>query len=421
MERFSAYLLIAFIAISLSAGTALSLTLEEAISLAKENLPSYRASMIKIKSSEALYSASMSPYLPSVDASTAQRKHYTSMDEHDSRTYNLTLSYTLFDGGRRKANRNIAGLNLDTDKEELNKIFMEIQFNVKVAFYTAIAQRDILHQRELRLQNAQKDYEVAEGRYRLGVAKLSDVLHSSVRLQQAKFNLVQAEGELKTALAELNSLIGRPLDTHFDIQGSLDMDIQMPDRNKLLTAALQRPEIRQAENLIKITENNRSLVMSAFYPVLSLEASYSKREGGNIRTFSPEEKAAGITATWNIFELGKIFRKRSSEFEIDVSRKRLGELKRQISLEIFKAYEDFTTASNKLNVARQQLRQAEHSYEQAFGEYRVGRADILSLVQADSQLSNAREQLVNSRLNLVLTKSLLERVAGIEKLESLSY
>jgi outer membrane protein TolC len=167
---------------------------------------------------------------------------------------------------------------------------MDLQFNVKVAFYTAIAQRDILHQREIQLQNAQKDYEVAEGRYRLGVARLSDVLHSSVRLQQAKFNLVQAEGELKTALAELNSLIGRPLDTQFDIQGSLDMDIQMPDRNKLLTAALQRPEIRQAENLIKITENNRSLVMSAFYPVLSLEASYSKREGGNIRTFPRRKK-----------------------------------------------------------------------------------------------------------------------------------
>jgi outer membrane protein TolC len=341
------------------------------------------------------------------------------MNEHDSRTYNLTLSYTLFDGGRRKSDRNIAGLNLNTDKEELNKTLMDIQFNVKAAFYTAIAQRDILHQREIQLQDAQKDYEVAEGRYRLGVARLSDVLHSSVRLQQAKFNLVQAEGELKTALAELNSLIGRPLDTQFDIQGSLDMNIQMPDRNKLLTAALQRPEIRQAENLIKITENNRSLVMSAFYPVLSLEASYSKREGGNIRTFSPEEKAIGITATWNIFELGKFFRKRSAEFEIDASQERLGELKRQISLEVYKAYEDFITAANKLDVARQQLRQAEHSYEQAFGEYRVGRADILSLVQAGSQLSDAREQLIASKLNLILSRVMIERVAGIENLEDL--
>lgn len=397
-----------------------SLTIEEAISLAKENLPSYRASMIKIKSSEALYSASLSPYLPELDASAAYRRHYAS-DEHDSRIYNLTLSYTLFDGGRRKSDRNIARLNLDTNKEELNRTLKDIQFNVKVAFYAAIAQRDILHQRKVRLQNAQKDYEVAEGRYRLGVARLSDVLHSSVRLKQAKFNIAQAEGELKTALAELNSLIGRPLNTQFDIQGSLDIYMQMPDRNKLLTAALQRPEIRQAKNMIKITENNRSLAISAFYPVLSLEALYAKRRGGNVRTLFAEEKAVGITATWNIFELGKFFRKRSSEFEIDVSRERFNDIKRQIHLEVYKAYEDFITAKKKLAPAKEQVKQAEHSYEQAFGEYRVGRADILSLIHAESQLSNAREQLIASKLNLILSKALLERVAGVEKLESLSH
>ncbi len=398
-----------------------ALTLDEAISLARENLPSYKAAEIKIKSSEALYNASLSPYVPKLDASAAHRKHYTSMDEYDSRIYNLTLSYTLFDGGRRKADRNIARLNLDTDKEELNRTLLDIQFNIKVVFYTAIAQRDILHQRRVRLQNAQKDYEVAEGRYRLGVARLSDVLHSSVRLKQAKFYIVQAEGELKTALAELNSFIGRPLGTQFDIQGSLDMDIQVPDRNKILTAALQRPEIRQAENIIKITENNRSLAMSAFYPVLSLEASYSKREMGNIRTFPPEEKAAGITATWNIFELGKFFRKRSSEFEIDASKERFNDIKRQIHLGVYKAYEDFITAKNKLATAKEQVKQAEHSYEQAFGEYKVGRADILSLIHAESQLSDAREQLINSKLNLILSKALLEKITGVEKLEALSH
>jgi outer membrane protein TolC len=94
-------------------------------------------------------------------------------------------------------------------------------------------------------------------------------------------------------------------------------------------------------------------------------------------------------------------------------------LKRQISLEVYKAYEDFITASNKLHVARQQLRQAEHSYEQAFGEYRVGRADILSLVKAGSQLSDAMEQLIASKLNLILSRVMIERVAGIERLEDL--
>ncbi len=395
-----------------------ALTLDEAISLAKNNLPSYKASLIKVRSTEALYNASLAPYLPSLDASTSQKRLYTNK-EFSARTYDLTLSYTLFDGGKRRANRDIAELNLNIDREDARKNLLELEYNIKTAFYTAIAQKETVEQRKIQLQDAQKDHEVAEGRYKFGVAKLSDVLQASVRLEQARYNLIQAEGDFKKALSELNSLIGKSLDSQYDITGSLDIDIKLPDRNKLSDIALQRPEIKQAENSMEISKSNKSLANSAFYPSLQLSTSYSKTEGGAFRTSFPEEKTAGITATWNIFELGKFFKQKSSEFEKGVSAEKLNDLKRKVLLDVYKTYEDFATASNKLKVAEQQLKQAEHNYSQAFGEYKVGKADILSLVQAESLLSNAREQLISSKLNLILSKTLLEKVTGVESLEAI--
>jgi len=398
-----------------------SLTLDEAISLAKETLPFYKASTIRVKSTEALYNASLSPYLPTLDASTSQNRIYTSAEEFNTRNYDVTLSYLLFDGGSRKANRNIAWLNFDISKEDLRKNLLDLEFNVKVAFYTVIAQKETLQQRKIQLQDAQKDFEVAEGRYKFGVAKLSDVLQASVRLEQARFNLIQAEGDFKKAVSELNSLIGKPLDSHYDIEGSLDVEMKFPGKDKLSEAVLKRPEIRQAEDSLKIAENTRSLTLSTFFPAVSANASYTKTGGGGLRTSFPEEKIAGLTATWNIFELGKFFRLKSSELEKGVSLENLNDLRRQLLLDVHKTYEDFSTALNKLTVAHQQLKQAEHNYSQAFGEYKVGKGDILSLVQAESLLANAREQLVSSKLSLVLSKSLLERVAGIERLEKLNY
>jgi outer membrane protein TolC len=395
-----------------------SLTLDEAISLTKENLPSYKASAIKVKSLEALYNASLSPYLPILDASTSQNRLYTSQGEFKPRTYDLTLSYTLFDGGRRKANRNIAWLNLDITKEELRNSLLELEYNVKAAFYTGIAKKETLEQRKIQLQDAQKDYEVAEGRYRFGVTKLSDVLQASVRLEQARFNLIQAEGDFKKAISDLSSLIGKPLDSQYDIQGSLDLEIKIPDRTQLSDASLQKPEIRQAEDSLKIAENNKSLNLSTFLPTLSTNISYTKTDGG-IPTSFDEEKTIGITATLNIFEWSKFFNLKSSELEKNVSQESLNDLKRQILLDVYKTYEDFITASNKLKVAQEQLKQAEYNYSQAFGEYKVGKGDILSLVQAESLLANAREQLISSRLNLLLSKALLERVAGVERLEDI--
>jgi outer membrane protein TolC len=404
--------------------TSYSLTLDEAILLAKETLPFYKASLIRTQSTEALYNASLGPYLPSLDASTEQRRFYTSPDEFPTSFYDVTLSYILFDGGNRRASRNIARLNFDISKEELRTTLLVLEFNVKTAFYTVIAGRDTLEQRKIQLRDAQKDYEVAEGRYKFGVSKLLDVLQASVRLEQAKFSLIQAEGDFKKALLELNSLIGNPLDSQYEIEGSLDAEVMLPGREKLSDAALQRPEIKQAQDTLKIAENTKSLSLSTFFPIISTNASYQKTSGG-IRGLAvgeaaiPEEKFLGITATWNIFELGKFFRVKSSELEKGVARENLNDLTRQLVLDVNKTYEDLNTASNNLKVAQQQLKQAELNYSQAFGEYKVGKADILSLVQAESLLSTAREQLISSRLNLILSRSLLERIAGIEKLEDI--
>jgi outer membrane protein TolC len=404
--------------------TAYSLTLDEAISSAKETLPFYKASVIGAKSTEALYNASLGPYLPSLDASTLQQRFYTAPDDFSTSSYDVTLSYILFDGGNRKASRNIARLNFAISKEDIRKSLLDLEFNVKTAFYTSIARRDTVEQKKVQLQDAQKDYEVAEGRYKFGVAKLLDVLQASVRFEQAKFSLVQSEGEYKKALLELNSLIGKPIDTQYDIEGSLDMEVKLPDRNALSNVVVQRPEINQAEDFLKIAENNKTVSISTFYPIISANASYQKTSGG-VRGLAvgqgaiEEETILGVTATWNIFELGKFFRAKSSEFDKSVSLENLNDLRRQLLLDVHKAYEDLITASNNLQVAQQQLKQSEQNYSQAFGEYKVGKADILSLVQAESLLASSREQFTNSRLNLILARVLLERTAGIEKLESL--
>ena len=383
-------------------GISYSLTLEEALSLAKENLPSYKASLISVQSTDALYSASLSPYLPSLDASTRQSHTYMSGDDFTTRSYDVTLSYTLFDGGNRWANRHIARLNLDISREAARENLLSLVYSVKVAFYSVIALKETVEQRKIQLDDAQKDYEIANGRYNLGVAKLSDVLQASVRLEQARLDVIQAEGDLKKALSDLNSLIGRPLDNEYPLEGSMDLDIRLPEREQIAQAALKRPDIKQLEDTYKIAEHTKSLTASALFPTLSAQASYLKTSGGVSRATFPEEKVASLIATWNLFELENYFNLKSSRLEQDVAQETLNDLTRQVLLEINKAYEDFLTATNTITVAKQRLKNAEHNFAQARGEYKVGKGDILSLILAERTLADAREQLIVSKLDLFL-------------------
>lgn len=403
----------------ISADISYCFTLDEALLQAKERLPSYKASLISVQSTKALYNASLSPYLPTLDASTTQGRIYVSGEDYLSRYYDVTLSYTLFDGGNRWSNRNIARLNLDISEESLRENLLDLEFNVKVAFYTVLALKETVEQRKIQLADAEKDYKIAEGRHKLGAAKLSDVLQASVRLEQAKLDVIQSEGDLKKAFSDLSSLIGRPLDDVYTLEGSLDLVAQLPEKEQIAHAALLRPDIKQAEYSQKIATYTKTLTASALFPTLSAHASYIKSSGGISGSTFPEEKVASLTATWNIFELANYFNLKSSRLEEDVEQENLSDLKRQVLLETYKAYEDFITASNTITVAQQRLRNAEHNFSQARGEYKVGKGDILSLVVAERALADSREQLIISKLDLMLSKALLENIAGVEKLEFL--
>jgi outer membrane protein TolC len=403
-----------------------ALTVDDAISLATEKLPSYKAAETQVKATDALYKASLAPYLPSLDAATAQERHQTRTSDFDLSTYDVTMSYILFDGGRRRADRKIARLNLEIDKENAEVNLLQLRFDVTSAFYTAMARSEILSHRRVQQQDAQKDYEVARGRHQFGVARLSDVLQASVRLEQAKFNRIQAEGDLKNGLSDLNSLIGRPLGGSYDLEGFLGTELKMVGLDRLVESALEKPEIKQGEHSIGIAEGTKSVEKSAFLPVVTANASYNRSEGGpgvggaGGSDGTAEDKTIGITATWNVFELGKFYRTKSAGISVNVSEEQLSETIRQILLDLQKAHQDYLTASENIGSAQEQLKQAEHSYSQALGEYRVGKGDILALVQAESALAVAREQLTTAKLNLAVAKAQVERTAGIERLESMA-
>ncbi len=258
-------------------GAASALTLQEALAQTRENLPSYQAAKNKVESADALYGAALGSYLPSLDASAFRDRHDVDRaDYYSSSGYDVTLSYRLFDG-KRRASRDIAGFNLEMEREELRKNLLELDYRVKVAFYTALAGREVLDQRKVQLEDAGKDYEVAEGRRSLGAARLSEALQASVRLEQARFNVVQAEGNLRKALSELYSLIGRPEETEGNAEGRLDAGGTVPELKALSDAVLARPEIRQAEIALKKTEQEISNLGNNLIIVLS----------GQIRRYGP--------------------------------------------------------------------------------------------------------------------------------------
>lgn len=399
---------------------AYGLTLEQAISFAEKNLPSYKAKILQVNSRKNLYKASLSPYIPSLDVSGINENINTSSENYDIYSYNTSLSYTLFDGGKRKSEKDISRLNFNSSMEDRRDFLINLQYNVKVLFFTAMSQKEILKQRKMQLNDAAKNYEIAKTRYQVGKALRSDMLKASVSLSQSKFDLKKAEGESAKSMYDLNSFTGRPLDTVYDLEYSAGAKPFMPEKNILERMAMEKPVAVKAENDVKISENNIFIDKSAYYPNLSFNLNHAGSETFNESgDKSSENRSVALTANWNLFKWDKHYKKKSSTFETSAQKMQLSEIKRLLILEINKRYEDYKTSIESLALAKQQLIEAQFSYDQALGEYMAGKGDILSLITSATLLSDARILASRSRLDFALSKAALELAAGIEKIENM--
>ncbi|MEJ5365705.1 MAG: TolC family protein [Desulfosoma sp.] len=413
----AAFWVMAFMAFSPSLSRAL--TLEQALSEALATHPQVKAAEEDLRARKALERSSLSPYAPSLDLTgSVDRISRGSIDDRRDQS-SLGAEYLLFDGGARFSDRSAARIQLARAQEALRAARLDVIRDVSVAFFLVLARTRIVAERTLQVEDARKDLEIAEGRYRLGVAMKSDVLQASVRYEEALFEKNSAEGDLSTAQATLRSLVGRPLDSAHEAEGSLEILGSLKDRERLLALAEERPEVLQARMDAALAEAQLQKTRSPFLPKVTADAAYTTNDGTGYFGDINDEKRVGVTASWNLFRLDKFYNRKAAMAQLQAAKDRLAEAVRQARLECFNRYDRALTARRNVDLARSVLVQAEHNYRQALGEYRVGKGDVLSLVRAESALGAARVRLQESLGNWNVTLAELQRAAGLERLDEL--
>lgn len=396
------------------------ITLDEAISKAKEYYPPLKERVHLKEASHFFYKASLDPYYPTISSSVSYQRLIESSTRSLQRIWDrecalgLGLSYRLFDGGLRKSKRKQAHLTFSQEDEEIKTIENDLTLKVKMAFYTILAKKDILESRRQAEATAKKNHELAKERKRLGLTTLFDVTHAEVRYINAKIAVVEAEKALEKAIGDLNSLIGIPLQKKTEAEGILK-DKWLPIYFEQLKqiAYERRPEILRQLKEIKKAEQIVREYKSEYFPKIDSEIDFNWFD--NDFGLSEKETLFLVTLSYDIFDgLGRYHRVSAKKQALRAEYQRLDELKRDVSLEVYKAYKDLELAFSSLKIAEELVRDAQINYEQAYGEYKVGKGDIIALIEAELSLARSREELIGHALNYNLAISALERAVFVK-------
>ncbi|MCX7965303.1 MAG: TolC family protein [Syntrophorhabdaceae bacterium] len=400
---------------------AFSITLYEAIKRGIEVSYSLKQQKENVKSSEYQYNSTIDPYLPKANIQSGYTKYLyggssqTKVTGVDNDVYSATgtLSLRIFDGGSRYARRKGAMSAVEREKEKMESVKTDIIYNIKTAFFTALGKKMIVEKKREAYETSKKILDLTKAKYDVGVAKKSDVLQAEVRLTSSRIELFESEKEFEKALEDLSSLLLLKPEEIFEVEGNLYVPTVKENLDILTDRALkERPDINYQLKEIERLQMVYNEKKSEWYPKIDVELQQSRLD----KSFTPNNRqdTFGIILTYPIFDgVGRHYNLKAAASDLNAAKFKLEEIKRTVKLEIAKAYKDFEKNLENTKLYTELLKEAETNFEQAYGEYKVGKGDILTLLQSEKDLAKAKENLVTSLYQLNNAMAYLEKVAYI--------
>lgn len=127
----------------------------------------------------------------------------------DSWDVGVSLSWSVFDGGRRSAGEARARAQADAAREQLRELDRAIRLEVTqraLELHTAEARLAVA---ERSLESAKENRKVAADRYREGVIPSSELLDAEVALERAGLQRTEAQALVRLSVAALDRAVGQ--------------------------------------------------------------------------------------------------------------------------------------------------------------------------------------------------------------------
>ena len=281
---------------------------------------------------------------------------------------------------------------------------------------------------------AKESFAAAQARYLAGSATPADKLSAQTAYSQATLNRIAADGSMKNAKGGLANMLGldanqnvalvaaegfsassNPLSPALSREGKRGeqeaLKIFERDVAALIEEARQRrPDLQAAAAQVKASEASADAARAATKPSISLTASTNQENSAGI---SSHDSSVGLRVRVPIFAgYAPTYRIRAAEAQVETQKARLEGLRLKVALDVWRAYQNLTTATQSLRSTDDLFSSAEQSERVALGRYKAGVGNILDVLNAQSALASARQQRIQSTFNWNVSRATLAQAMG---------
>ena len=389
------------------------LTLEECISLAKENNLSIKVQKNTLNDLKRKNETSWNSVSPSIKGDAAFQDDFINKTESFaiSGSLGLTLSTNLYSTIKG------AKLNYENGLLTYNQAVKQIEMSVWKTFYDLIYKTEYFSFQSQNLLTAKKNYEQNLEKFKNGKISELDVMSSRVSYEQKKPVLEEARIDLTNNLELFKNIIGVDFDDEIKLDGSLDFLLELKDI-KLPPKENPSPDVQAAKFAVEIAENNLlAQRFSSYSPVIT--GTYKYGQALNIDNSLWNETSSlsvGVSIPldsylpWSSSAVSINSKKES----LESAKLNLEDAENSIRVNTENALRKINQIISMLEVSKETVALAKKTYEMTETAYNYGKTDFLTLQNASDNVLNAEVSLKNQAKTLMETLLDTEYLLGLE-------
>lgn len=378
-------------------GDASAQTLEDALTAAYLNNPTLLGQRAKVRATDEQVPQALSNWRPSVEitGSAGVKSLYstTSTDRRqhrDPKSIGVTVSQTLYRGGRTFAAVKEAENTVLAERARLLKTEQEVLLDAATAFLDVYKDEAVVRLNTSNEQVLKRQLEATRDRFEVGEITRTDVHQGEARLAGAVADRIQAEGTLEASRAAYQNIVGMPAPKTLTAP-VLPSDLPKDKVMAIKAAGLNNPSVVSADYDRKALKDNVDEVRGELLPSLSVSTGLSRslQSSGEEGRIDSAELTLNLTVP--LYQQGEVYsRTREAKQDVAEQIQVLDQARRDAIEEATQAWETLLTASARVASFKAQIDANVVALEGVQREAQVGSRTVLEVLDAEQELLDSR-------------------------------
>ena len=319
----------------------------------------------------------------------------------------------IYDGGRQRAAAASASLGRDIAAAAVDQGAAGVALQTTQTFGRLIASEAAKRAADAGLESARQDLTRAEHRRDTGMASDADVLSLVVHVADLQQRAIQASSEAAVARAELNRLMGAPIDA--PISAAALTPTEPPSSlgiaALLAEADAARPEMKRAAAAARIAEKSQAQATAAVIPQIAAQAAYDL--SGTRFTDRAGAWIVGGQIRWTFSTGGaELAGRRAAAAAMTRATAESEDIRALVHVDVITAVGRVESARARETVGRAATDQARESQRIIRDRFEQGLAGVNDVLRASTAVLDSEANRTAAIVDLIVADAMLRRAVG---------